>query len=177
MSVSFFKMKLSQVLTKPGFYVLIGAIVSEYLNLIGDSFIWFVALYIMLILNRKMNVTEKELELDAFDPKIPEIIDNLIMESLNLYVIFNIGPDKKYISEKDEPKIVNEVIERVLFRLSKPMLIKLKAYYNEEMVESIITEKIYMAVTDYIIMNNKLEEDDLPSLNMDTTDSKMVNIL
>jgi len=123
-----------------------------------------------------VNTAEKESEVKLFDAAIPETLDALILECLSLYIIFNIGPNKKYIAEAEEPKIVKDIIERVLFRMSPTMLYKLRAYYNEEMVEDVITEKIYMVVTNFVIQNNEIEDDD-KELILEDDKKQLINIL
>jgi len=159
MNVSYSKMKVSQVLTKPGFYVLIIALISAFFWEPNQSFFWGAILYGMIILNRRTEITKTVCEQTLFDPTTPTIIDLMITECFNEYIALNSGwKDKEYISEEDEKKIISILIESVLTRMSNVTLYKMRAYYNEELVESVLTEKIYMVVMNYSIYNNRMEE-------------------
>jgi len=160
MNVSYSKMKLSQMLTKPGFYVLAVALLSAIIwEDPNQSFFWCSVLYGMIILNRRTEITKTICEQSLFDPTTPAIIDLIITECFNEYIALNSGwKDKEYISEEDEKKIISILIESVLTRMSKVTLYKMRSYYNEELVESVLTEKIYMVVMNYSIHNNRMEE-------------------
>lgn len=160
MSVSYLKMKLSQTLAKPGFYVLLFALL--YAVVCKDpnvAFFWASVFYGLIIINRRTNIKKTASEISLFDPSIPEVIDSVITEAFNQYIVLNEGyKDKEYVSEEDEKKIITVLIENVLTRMSKTMLAKIRAYYNEELAEQVLTEKIYMVVMNYSINNNMIEE-------------------
>lgn len=161
MNVFYLRMKLSQLLTMVGFYVLVAALVGAYYWEPNQSFFWCSILYCLVILNRRTQIKEIECEQSLFDSQIPEIIDSIISECLNEYIAMNTGfnDDQEYIREEEENKINTILIEKVLTRMSKTMIAKIRSYYNEERVEDVLVEKIYMLVTHYVIQNNRIEQD------------------
>lgn len=159
MNVSFLKMKMSQISTKLGFYLLIFSIILAFVWEPGESFFWCTILYLMIILNRRTNVKEMINEIALFDPKTPDLLDEIIMKCFDEYLALNEGfkNEKEYIRAEDEKKIIAILIEKVLTRMSKLTLAKLRAYYNEELLEDVLVERIYMLVTNYSIQNNRQE--------------------
>jgi hypothetical protein len=152
-------MKMSQISTKLGFYLLIFSIILAFVWEPGESFFWCTILYLMIILNRRTNVKEMINEIALFDPKTPDLLDEIIMKCFDEYLALNEGfkNEKEYIRAEDEKKIIAILIEKVLTRMSKLTLAKLRAYYNEELLEDVLVERIYMLVTNYSIQNNRQE--------------------
>lgn len=160
MSVSFIKMKLSQVVNKSGFYVLLVALICANIWEPNQAFFWSGIWYALIILNRRTEITKSLAEQAVFDSNTPQIVEDIISQCFNDYLVLNVGfkEEKEYIREEDEKKIVLYLIENVLTRMSAPLLQKIKAYYNEELLEEVLSNKIYMFVMNYAIQNNAIEE-------------------
>jgi hypothetical protein len=158
-------MKMLEALVKPGLYVLILAVVLALKWEPNQSFFWCSILYALIILNRRTENQKIIIEQSVYDENIPAVVDKIILECLNEYIVLNKGwKEKEYIREEDEKEIINALIEIVLTRMSKTMLRKIRAYYNEELAEEVITEKIYMLVLNYTIENNMIEESNISEL-------------
>jgi hypothetical protein len=148
-----------QTLLKPGTYILLVSLIAALVWEPNQAFFWGSVLYGLTILNRKTDIEETKCKVELFDPTTPQIIENLIAECFDEYIVFNEGyKDKEYISEEDEERILKIVTENVLAKMSEPVLIKIRAFYNKESVEENLSKKIYMIVMNYSIKNNLIEQ-------------------
>lgn len=167
------KFKWNQFSVKPGFWITLICALSIPFN---PSFIIYgMILYGFMILNRRTNIKETKIKLEAYDPNIPVALDAVIDEAFNEYILFNKGyqKGKVYIKATEEREIINTMVNSVSARISDTMMDKLNAYYNDEMVPEIISAKIFMAVTAYVAENNRT--DSTPTKKeVDNTIMKMV---
>lgn len=149
----------NSVNNKFGFWLAVFTAFAVYLN--PYNIIYGIVLYSFMILNRRTNVIEKEFETKLYDPNVPKALDNIIDEAFNEYIFMNIGfkKDNDYINAEEEREIISNMIDSVSSRISSTMLMKLEAFYNKDMVPNIISEKIYMAVTAYVVENNRPKPD------------------
>jgi hypothetical protein len=149
----------NSVNNKFGFWLAIFTAFAVYLN--PYNIIYGIVLYTFIILNRRTNVIEKEFETKLYDADISKALDTIIDEAFNEYIFMNIGfkKDTDYINAEKEREIINAMIDSVSSRISSTMLMKLEAFYNKDMVPNIISEKIYMAVTAYVVESNKPKPD------------------
>lgn len=145
----------NSVNNKLGFWLAIFTAFAIYIN--PFNIIYGIVLYTFMILNRRTNILEKELESKLYDPGIPEALDKLIDEAFNEYIFMNVGfkKESEYITAEEEKRIISGMVDIVSSRISTTMLMKLEAFYNKDMVPNIISERIYMAVTAYVVENNK----------------------
>jgi hypothetical protein len=157
--INYIKFVWSSVNNKFGFWLAIFTAFAVYLN--PYNIIYGIVLYTFMILNRRTNVKEKEFEAKLYDANVPKALDTIIDEAFNEYIFMNIGfkKDNDYINAEEEREIINNMIDSVSSRISSTMLMKLEAFYNKDMVPNIISEKIYMAVTAYVVENNRPKPD------------------
>lgn len=86
---------------------------------------------------------------------IQKMLEMLINESFEDYLANN--PEfisSNYITEESEIKIIKDIADRVVVRMSKAMYEKITLYYNESIITDLIAEKVYLKVTNYIISVN-----------------------
>lgn len=122
--------------------------------------IFSVSLYSLYLTARYITVIENTNKLNYYDTNIPQILDSIISDALDEYIIYNKGfeKDKKYINAEEEKEILSTMINLVSNRISDVMMLKLEAYYNKDSITDIISSKIYMIVTVYVA-NNNIPED------------------
>lgn len=140
--------------------------------------LWFILasssiIYFMYILHRYIRIKESESNLSFYDENTPNILNNIINDAFDEYIIYNKGfeKEKEYIREKEEREIINEMINLVSSRLSENMIHKLESYYNKDTLSDIISSKIYMAVTAYVAANNT-PTNNLPNYNSEKQSSQ-----
>ena len=116
-----------------------------------------------VVICRKTNMDQKETNKDLFDPETPKILNNIIDDAFNEYLIINRAykDDDVPIKASEEKEIVNIMIDSVSARISDTMMDKLEAYYNKDMVSQIISVKIYMSVMAYVADHNVPKSDDI----------------
>lgn len=161
MSSLFFKMKVMDTIKKPGFQISCIGLVCSLVYDLNIALFWSAVWYCLIILNRRTDNKRLQTEISMFDPEIPQILDAIIVDCLNEYVALNLGyeKDKVYISDKEEIEINHAVLDNVIKRLSKITLLKLRAYYAEELLEQVIAERISMAVMNFVINFNATSHD------------------
>lgn len=144
---------------KTGFWIFVFSFILGYSN--SYYAIFGAILYGMMIVNRRTNVKESRMKIDAYDPNVPAYIDRIIDDAFNEYIVLNLGykKDKVYLNSVAEEEMNTKMVDMVSARISDSMIEKLNAFYNEDMVPDIISSKIYMAVMSYVIENNSVEGD------------------
>lgn len=134
----------------------------------------YIILFIVLIM--VMNKLSKEMQYKReYDEKIftlnynlnnddIKLLDTLIKEELEKYVILNFEHDPNlYIKEKEQNKMIKELLKQTLYKLSPILKNKLEYVYNKEVVEDIILEKIKFSTMEYVIgVNGEYVDDDTP---------------
>lgn len=113
------------------------------------------------IANKKsIKLAMLELQLKSpINPSIVEMLDAFIEECFTDYIILNTDFVKdKYISDTEEQKIVNSLVDIVSARISATMYKQLSVYYNEKALPTIISNKIYQVVMNYSIETNATKD-------------------
>ena len=87
--------------------------------------------------------------------QIEQQLDTLIGTVFDEYKIYNLEfRDSEYIKEAEEQKIIKEVCNIVLERISPVFLTQLSTYFNIDNLGSIIATKISLRVAEYRISKN-----------------------
>lgn len=134
----------------------------------------YIILFIILIM--VMNKLSKEMQYKReYDERIfnlnfnlnnddIKLLDNLIKEELEKYIIINFEHNPNlYIKEKEQNKMIKELLKQTLYKLSPILKNKLEYVYNKEVVEDIILEKIKFSTMEYVIsVNGEYVDDDTP---------------
>lgn len=91
--------------------------------------------------------------------KAKELIDNIISDSIQEYVVLNpnILMEKEYITTDNENKIREDIKNLVTSKLSDNTISVLSTYYND--ISEVIATRIYIAVTDFVSSNNTNSEE------------------
>lgn len=126
----------------------------------GMVLITYFMLHILKILKEKNNLLEYKINLDAvIDESIPTILNNLISEAFQDYMMLNLSYQNELnITAEIENNILKGVGEAVAARLSTNLQIKLGMYYNSEGLWDIISAKICMLVTNYVVEKNAIKQ-------------------
>lgn len=122
-----------------------------------------VVLYLFYRNNRKHQ--ERLLELGRYstnvqaviDKNIPELLNDIIEDSFRDYEIMVLIPKNElYITDEREKEIRNDLVQKVVQRLSPMALDKISLFYNVHQIDSIIADKVYITVMNYAVSHNAL---------------------
>lgn len=117
---------------------------------------------ILNYINNKKVIELSVLELQLKTPinhSIVELLDEFIEQCFSDYIILNTEYIKdNYISDIEEMRIVNSLVDIVSSRISTTMYKQLSVYYNEQAIPVIISNKIYQVVMNYVITTNATKE-------------------
>ena len=124
-----------------------------------------VILYLFYRNNHKHQ--EKLLELGRYstnvqaviDKNIPELLNDIIEDSFRDYEIMVLIPKNElYITDEREKEIRNDLVHKVVQRLSPMALDKISLFYNVHQIDSIIADKVYITVMNYVVSHNAIVE-------------------
>ena len=91
----------------------------------------------------------------SIDHSIPTLLEIIINDCFNDYKIKELLPlEDKYINSEGEKKIRDGLVDMVTSRISKATFDKLSLFYNLENIGSIIGDKIYIIVMNYVVEHN-----------------------
>lgn len=90
------------------------------------------------------------------DDSIPLILENFIMNCFTDYRIISLPLDIGYITEDKMKEMEKEFTDIVVSRLSENMLDKLSLYYNVKNIADIISDKIYIILSNFVIETNSI---------------------
>lgn len=86
-------------------------------------------------------------------------LDFIIEECLDYYVAINLTPKKLYyINNNIETEIINNLTETVTNRISPTLYSQLSLIYDSNQIGTVIGEKIYTKVLEYVIQFNVANE-------------------
>ena len=121
-------------------------------------YISIMAIAIKILKQRDQKIKLKKYELDImYGPilNIEQQLDTLIGSIFDEYKIYNLEyRNNEYIAQLDEDKIVKELSDIVLQRISPAFITQLSTYFNMDNLGSIIATKISLRVMEYRIMKN-----------------------
>lgn len=132
--------------------------------------VFFLGLLVMFFLFWKSNRShQKELmELGRYstnvqaiiDKNIPNLLHEIIEDCFNDYDIMVLTPrNELYITDEREREIRNDLVQKVVNRLSPMALDKLSLFYNVHKIDEIIAEKVYITVMNYVVAHNAMITD------------------
>ena len=149
--------KAEIILRLPGFWI---SILFIILTLCFYSDKWFflavyAVTYLLYKLNNQLNEKNKLDKVKIYDTEVVQVLDNIINDAFNEYFMFNEGfkEGKHSISAVQEKEIMDRMVDLVSARLSESTIMKLEAYYNKDAIPDIISSKIFMAITTYVVNN------------------------
>ena len=118
---------------------------------------------IMGVIIKVLNQRDKKIKLIKYeidikygtDPKIETQLDSIINSVFDEYRLLNLEfRNDEYIKEADEKKIISDVCELVIQRISPVFLTQLSTYFNTESIGEVIGVKITAKVMEYRISRN-----------------------
>ena len=107
-------------------------------------------------LKRKLDIAEYEVNLNFNTEGIQENLDILIQNCIDEYMAINLAfrDDIYYINEQIQDEIREKVSDMVSKRLNPAYIQKLSTIYNSESLYEIVGQRIYLAVTAYVVQYN-----------------------
>lgn len=87
--------------------------------------------------------------------KLLNELDKLISDCLTEYAIFDGYDGSRYIDNKEEEKIKENISTMVSARISQTMLDKLSVAYNPDSVYTLIAARISIIILSYVVDNNR----------------------
>lgn len=108
--------------------------------------------------------TQKALEMNMnyrIDENDLKVIDNIVEESFKTYIFQNMEQvDTSYIKSDLQNEMVVETLKLALLHISPLLRSKLTYIYDPDYLDSIILQKVQMAVVDYCIgINGNMNEE------------------
>ena len=108
--------------------------------------------------------TQKALEMNmnySIDENDLKVIDNIVEESFKTYIFQNMEKmDTSYIKSDLQNEMVVETLKLALLHISPLLRSKLTYIYDPDYLDSIILQKVQMAVVDYCIgINGNMNEE------------------
>ena len=102
------------------------------------------------------NLTRYNINVAAnIDRSIPGVLEYLIQDCFNDYKVKNLAYKiEEYITPEREAEIRKDLVEVVTKRLSRATLDKLSLFYNIDSIATILADKIYIIVMDYVVDHN-----------------------
>lgn len=106
--------------------------------------------------NNMENLTKYSINVSAnIDRSIPGVLEYIIQDCFNDYKIKNLAYKNEYITPEKEANIRKDLVGMVSDRISPAALDKLSLFYKIDSIASILADKIYITVMDYVVDNNK----------------------
>lgn len=118
---------------------------------------------IMAIIIKVLIQRDKKLELEKYridmefgsDIRVEKQLDEIIDSVFDEYRLYNLEfRDDAYIKEADENKIVLDICDKVIQRISPVFITQLATYFNTDSLGEIIAVKISSKVMEYRITRN-----------------------
>lgn len=131
--------------------------------------IWFGLIGILILLamsiytyktakNAELKLAKYEINTrSTIDSSIPAILDLIIDDCFTDYQVMILIPKNElYISDQREKEIRNDLVCKVVERLSDEAIEKISQFYNVKNIDKIIGDKIYITVMNYVVNHNKM---------------------
>ena len=95
----------------------------------------------------------------VIDKNIPLLLNDIIDDCFRDYEIMVLVPKNElYITDEREKEIRNDLVAKVVERLSPMALDKISLFYNVHRIDEIIADKVYITVMNYVVSHNSLIE-------------------
>ena len=139
-------------------YIFIGLVLT-ILAMLG--LVTFVVVTNYKFKKRMEEITMYQINISAaIDESIPEVLNTIIDEAFTDYKIKSLLPiEEGYINSEREDEIRKGLINIVTERISGAALDKLSLFYNPQNIGSVIADKIYITVMNYVLEHNAVSED------------------
>lgn len=95
------------------------------------------------------------------DKNIPTLLHDIIDDCFRDYNIMVLIPrNELYITDEREREIRNDLVQKVVNRISPMALDKLSLFYNVHKIDEIIADKVYITVMNYVVEHNAVISDE-----------------
>lgn len=137
-------------------------------NVVIGTIIIAILIILCLSVYTYKKIKEAELKLAKYDinvrstidASIPAILDLIIDDCFTDYQVMILIPKNElYISDQREKEIRNDLVCKVIERLSDEAIEKMSQFYNVRNIDKIIADKIYITVMNYVVNHNKMITD------------------
>lgn len=148
---------------------------------IGAFIIIFVGIIIVFLLfyretrkhnNELIRLTQYATNVQAnIDSSIPDLLGKIIEDSFTDYQIMVLIPkNDQFIDSEQEKEIRDALTNKVADRISPNAIDKISLFYNPQQLGSIIADKIYITVMNYVVSHNALIMDQSESSSTTSQD-------
>lgn len=126
--------------------------------ILGILYVSIMGIIIKILIQRDKKIKLKKYEIDltyGTDTRVETQLDYIIDSVFDEYRLFNLEfRDNAYIKEADENKIIKDICDMVIDRISPVFITQLSTYFNTNSLGDIIAVKISTKVMEYRISRN-----------------------
>ena len=126
--------------------------------ILGILYVSIMGIIIKILIQRDKKIKLKKYEIDltyGTDTRVETQLDYIIDSVFDEYRLFNLEfRDNEYIKEADENKIIKDICDMVIERISPVFITQLSTYFNTNSLGDIIAVKISTKVMEYRISRN-----------------------
>lgn len=121
-----------------------------YLSIMGIS------VKILIQRDKKIKLEKYRIDMEfGSDSRVEKQLDEIINSVFDEYRLYNLEfRDDAYIKEADETKIVLDICDLVIQRISPVFITQLSTYFNTDSIGQVIASKISAKVMEYRITRN-----------------------
>lgn len=139
----------------PGMLLVVISIVGIFMFNSYMVSLWCAGLYLIVMANKYFKTKATAIRIAAFDPRTPDLLKELIEESIREYSIYVFGLQKNlYIKDSMEVTMNYGVSDIMISKLQNSALNdKMKLFYGDALDHILVTQ-INMAVANFVIATN-----------------------
>ena len=133
-------------------------ITLDYAIVFALLYITFITItgIVLVLKNKELNIEKYRIDIKyGYDPSLEEQLNKIIESVFEEYRLYNLEyKDDSYVKETDEKKIIQDICEMVIQRISPVFITRLSTYFNTDSLGEIIAVKISTKVMEYRVMRN-----------------------
>lgn len=126
--------------------------------ILGILYVSIMGIIIKILIQRDKKIKLKKYEIDltyGTDTRVETQLDYIIDSVFDEYRLFNLEfRDNEYIKEADENKIIKDICDMVIDRISPVFITQLSTYFNTNSLGDVIAVKISTKVMEYRVSRN-----------------------
>lgn len=126
--------------------------------ILGILYVSIMGIIIKILIQRDKKIKLKKYEIDltyGTDTRVETQLDYIIDSVFDEYRLFNLEfRDNEYIKEADENKIIKDICDMVIERISPVFITQLSTYFNTNSLGDVIAVKISTKVMEYRVSRN-----------------------
>ena len=115
-----------------------------------------ISVKILIQRDKKIKLEKYRIDMEfGSDSRVEKQLDEIINSVFDEYSLYNLEfRDDVYIKEADETKIVLDICDLVIQRISPVFITQLSTYFNTDSIGQVIASKISAKVMEYRITRN-----------------------